>query len=392
MKHLKINWAQKMTMLLAAVCATLVIVVSHAATDTPQWLLQVDGVPISRELYSFFLTQALVDTPRDANGVPVNMLALREDVMARAEAFVAVESELANMGVSLDPVATARAVERTTALWRVFGNYFTAMGISKEVVGIGEMNLAAQDQLFRALYDTGGTRAVDEEMIESYFYGNFVAFDGMRLFFTVMEEDGTERNMTQTERGILIDTMRAMLAELNREDGPSIYDIAQDEQFAPALNDALPAISMIRRGVDLPVDQFDQVRNLSPDRFSMLEFENELIVARGVNMRVRREYVFEEENTEDENDENETDEANENENENDNEASTPSAPSPGEYIYVSRKEEFFYFYRAYSLRTMMSSRFDEDLEELFAAFRADENVAAVEALLGSWDFGWGWRG
>ena len=362
MKKIKLSWAQRVTVLLAAICVTLVAVTAHSTAGRQDWLLQVEGVPISREMYSFFLAQALVDAERDDNGVPLDMRALRDDVMARAAAFVAVNSELHNMGITVNAITTEQGVRRATALWRVYGNYYTAMGVSLEALAMAEINLAARDQLFRALYDTGGMRAVEEESIESYFYGNFVAFDGMRLFFTVMEEDGTERRMSQTERGVLLDTMRAMLVEINREDAPSIYDIVQEEQFADALNDATPAVFMIQRDVDLPAAEFEQVRALSPDRFAVLELEDGLIVARGVNMRVRREYTYDEESGEE------------------------------SYEYVSRKEEFFYFYRAYSLRSMMNNAFEADLVELFAAFRADENVAAVESLLEDWDFGWGFRG
>jgi len=52
-------------------------------------------------------------------------------------------------------------------------------------------------------------------------------------------------------------------------------------------------------------------------------------------------------------------------------------------------EEFFDVYRAECLRALESEAFEEALVELFAAFRADENVTAVEVLLEGWDWGRG---
>jgi len=337
------NWTKQVTVLLAAVCILLVALMANVLTMTNDWMLQVEGVPISRQLYSYFVAQALAEVERHDDGRPVSMTELREHAMAQAIAFVALNSELHNQGVVLEPYMRAEVAERTTFLWRVFGTYYTRLGIDKETVALVQESIAAQDRLFRALYDTGGLREVPEESLQSFFYGNFAAMDGMRLAFRVIEEDGSERAMSQTERGILTDTMRAMVVEANREDGPPLFMLAQEELFAAAMNYAMPSAMVLRRGLELNDEEFERVRALSPDSVTVLELEHEVIVARGIDMR-----------------------------------QTP--------------EEFYYVHRAYCLRTMMLPAFEADLMLLFSRFQADENVAAVEALLNGWDFSWGWRG
>ena len=339
----RFNWTKKVTVLLAAICVTLVGIGAYTNTLAQDWLLQVEGVPISRELYSFFVTEALIEAERDAYGVPTDMQALREDVNARAAAFVAVNSELYRMRITLDQLTKARVAERTSYLWRVFGNYYEAMGICKETVGIAQRGLAARDQLFRALYDTGGVREVEEERIQSFFYGNYVAFMGVRLFFTVTEEDGSERGMTGTERNDLLASMRQLATAANQEEGEDFFTLAQQDNFATAMSYATPMVSVVQRIVDLPADDFEAVRGLDPEQVSVLEFEDGLIIARGVNMR----------------------------------------ESP---------EEYFDVFRASCLRALMSDEFEQTLEEeLFVQFQADENTAAVDALLNGWDWSWGWR-
>ena len=328
------NWTKQVTIILAAICVALAGISAYSVALAQDWLLQVEGVTISQELYSYFLSRALIEAERDEDGMPLDMEALREDVRERAARFVAINSELHNRGVALTPLHKARVAERTSFLWRVYGNYYMARGISKEVLALGQTGLAAWDQLFLALYDTGGAREVPEEDIEEFFYDNFVAFEGIWLFFTVTEADGTEREMTITERDNLLEAVRALAAQVNADDGPSFFEAAQDDDFAGMINYAVPSFYVIERDA-----HFEQIRGLNTEQVSVLTFDESLIIGRGIDMR----------------------------------------ESP---------EEYFYVYRTESLRALMGEEFERLLEEeLFAHFRADENVAAVEALLGRWEFG-----
>jgi len=337
------NWTKYANVLLAAICVLLVALAANAHTLAQQeWMLQVEGIPISRQLYSYFVAQALAEVERDNNGVPLNMDELRTRAATKAIAFVALNSEMHNQEITLEPYMRAEVARRTALLWRTFGNYYARLGISKEIVALVQESLAAQDRLFRALYDTGGLREVPEESLESFFYGNFTAIDGLRLPLRVIEEDGSERAMTQTERNILADTMRAMAVEANREGGPPLLILAQEELFAASMNYALPVAMVLRRDLDLTSTEFDRVMVLSTETVSVLELDHEIIVAQGIDMR-------------------------------------------------QNKEEFYLLHRAYCLRTMMLPAFEADLQLLFAQFTADENVAAIESLLGSWDFSWGFR-
>jgi len=338
------NWTKYAQVLLAAVCILLIALAANAHTLAQQeWMLQVQGIPISRQLYSYFVAQALAEVERDDNGVPRDMNELRARAAARAIALVALNSEMYNQGIHLEPYMRAEVAQRTTFLWRAFGAYYTRLGIDKEIVALVQDSVAAQDRLFRALYDTGGLREVPEESLESFFYGNFAAIDGLRIPLRVIEDDGSERAMTQTERSIVIDTMLAMAVEANREGGPPLFMLAQEELFASTMNYAMPFEMVLRREQDLTSADFDRVMVLATDRVTVLALDDEVIVARGVDMR-------------------------------------------------ESKESFYYVHRAYCLRTMMLPAFEADLQLLFSQFTADENVAAIESLLNNWDFGWGWRG
>lgn len=331
------NWSKQVTVLLAVICVGLVALSGFYSAQGQDWLLQVEGVNVGRDIYAYFLSEALIDAPKDENGVPKDLQALREDAAARCTAYVAVNSELHNMRKSLDQQLKARVADRTGYLWRVFHSYYSSIGVTKETIYAVQYAAAAKERLFQALYDVGGTRETPEESIQSYFYGNFVAYDGLRVFFTVTEEDGSERGMTQTEQTKLKTTMENLVAAANEKDARSFLELAQDEPYAAALSYALPSVNVVRKDVDLDAADFEKIRGLDPAKLSLIEMPDYLLVARGANMRLD-------------------------------------------------EEEFYFRYRDDCLKALKAEDFEAALEELYAAFRTDENVQAVEEML--LDFRW----
>ena len=57
MKRTRTNWTKKATILLAAICVALVGLSAFTPPGAQDWLLQVDGVPLSRAVYSYFLSR-----------------------------------------------------------------------------------------------------------------------------------------------------------------------------------------------------------------------------------------------------------------------------------------------------------------------------------------------
>jgi hypothetical protein len=337
------NWTKKATILLAAVCVALAVLCGIAKPLDEQWLVQVEGVPVQRGLYSYFLSQALESAPRNNQGLPKDMTALRADVLQRCKAYVAVNSELRNMGRVLSQSSKMLTAERTAGLWRVFGNYYTSIGVDKPTLGKAVRGQAAREQLFRALYDTGGTMSVPEESIQSYFYGNFVAYDGIRVFLTVTQEDGQERDMTAAEKDALRATLKTFVEKANaaatQEEGTfDFLGMAQEEPYAAAFGYALPSVTVVRKDAgDMPEVVFESVRGMDPNKLTLVEVPKFFLVARGVNMR----------------------------------------ESP---------EEFYNGYRSKCLQALKGEAFETQAAKLTEAFQADENTEAIEKLMAGWKF------
>ena len=335
---MKTNWTKKATILLAAICVALAALSSFTPQGAQDWLLQVEGVPVSRAVYSFFLSEALRDAREDgrlnADGSPKDMAALRRDVKARCVEYIAVTTELRAMEIPVDQMLKAEVAEQTAFLWRLFSRYYISIGVDKQTLGAALTGRAARDQLFRALYDEGGRTPTSEASIESYFYGNYLAYEGVRVFRTVMTEDGELNDMDIIQAAALRQTLVDFVETAN--DAGDFYSAAREEEFAQALGYGTPAVSMVRKGTsDVSDDDFEQLRKLSPDKIMLLNLPGFFLVARGVDMRASR-------------------------------------------------EEFYYGYRADCLWKLRGAAYEAALKELCKGFRADENVAAVERLYREW--------
>jgi hypothetical protein len=300
------------------------------------WLLQMEGVPVYQALYSYYFTQSLLDAEKDKQGVPKDMKAVRQETKERCAQYIAVTSELRNMKIALDQDLKAQAAERTMHLWQAFGNYYESVGIDKPTVLQAQTGFAAKEQLFRALYGEDGKRETPEESIQSYFYGNYVAYEGVAVPYTVMESDGNMRKMTPVEKQNLITTMKALADEINTND-MDFLELAQEDIYAKALNYILPEPNVVGKNIDMPAEAFERIRAFDQKKITVMEQPEFVMVARGVNMR--------------------TDEG-----------------------------QFYHSYRDVCMKALRWPDYEKALKELYAAFRADENIAAVERLVGEWVF------
>ena len=330
MKRTRTNWTKKATILLAAICVALAALSGFTPSGAQDWLLQVEGVPVPRAVYSYFLSEALLEV----KGKP-DIAALRKDVAARCVEYIAISSELRAMEIPVDQVLKSQVADQTAFYWRVLGSYYRSIGVDKPTLNAVLTGRAARDQLFRAIYDVGGTKPTPEESIEAYFYGNYLAYEGIRVFRTVLPEDGSEeRDMDTAEAAAL----RQILADFveNANDDADFYGAAQDDQFAQALSYGVPAVTMVRKGtVDVSDEDFDQLRRLAPEKIMLLNLPGFFLVARGVDMRA----------------------------------------SP---------EEFYLGRRADCLWKLKGAAYEAALKELCKGFRADENAAEVERVYREW--------
>jgi len=335
------NWIKQITIGLAVTGVGLAVLVGvlTARAEKNSFLLKVGKTQISREIYSYFVSEAISDgsVPLNKRGEPKDMKQLREEVKRRCIEFVAVQSELSSHKRSISQQLKLEAAERSAFEWRAFGAYYTSTGVDKPTVTGIWLGRSAHEQLFRSLYDdAASSRNVPEEAVQSYFYGNYAAVEALKIYPTVAQDDGTERPMYIDERT----TLRAQLDSLvqaSNQEGAVFALVAADENYAVPLNYATPAEMLLQKtDKDLPVEAFDLLKEWKPDTVSLLLVDNSYyLVGRGINMR----------------------------------------ETPEVYYAVHRNE---------CLKSLRGVEYESLLKELFNRSKASENTKEVERLLKNW--------
>ena len=139
---------------------------------------------IDKGVFSYFLNEAYYSADEMTENACIE-IATKDTIE-----YVAVNTQFKNLGRKLSANDKAALSRETNALWRMYGDYYTEIGVSKDTFfKIKQYEFCRKDLCF-ALYDTNGTSPLNEEYIKQYFTTNYV---GIKYFYeelyTVLSEE-----------------------------------------------------------------------------------------------------------------------------------------------------------------------------------------------------------
>ena len=182
---------------LACICACSILVCLGltACGSQPGAALTVnDSADIGSGIFSYFLNNELYSGAGayDSDAISASTL----DCLA----YITVNSECASLGIRLGGTEKAECSLETNALWRLYSDYLTQIGVSKEDFFRIKQYEYLKEALRFALYDRGGYREIPDNDLKAYFNANYA---GIKYYYeslyTVLSED-TLASMTQTQR------------------------------------------------------------------------------------------------------------------------------------------------------------------------------------------------
>ncbi len=229
--------------------------------ERERYALDIEGVGLSEEIYRYYY-DAVKAKPDDYGlEAEADDAAIRECVKSRCAEYVAVNSELANMGLALDGSRKSSVADTVTKLWITFGEYYTSIGVSKQTITKIESFNAARDMLFNAYYNTGGTREVNAEEVKKYFAENYVGFKAIIGYFFKTNEVGSEVMMTTEEKNEAIKKFNTMKDQIDA--GADIAELGSNYTSTYGIN--YSEMTILRSDSTLyPIGFFQAVWALEP--------------------------------------------------------------------------------------------------------------------------------
>lgn len=133
-----------------------------------------ENTHIDKGVFAYFLNETLYSADSMTESACI------EAATTDAIEYVAINTQFRNLGRELSANDKAAVSRETNALWRMYGDYYTEIGVSKDTFFKIKQYEFCRKELCLALYDTDGTSPLNEEYIKQYFTANYV---GIKYFY-----------------------------------------------------------------------------------------------------------------------------------------------------------------------------------------------------------------
>ena len=171
--------------------------------------VSVNGTPIGEGVAAYFVDAARQALPN----------ATEEEQTAEAHRqiaeYVAVNSAFSERNLALTTAVKADVSQSVNNLWRLFGGYYTALGVTKQDLLLVETSKAYKDAVMADFYAPDGDEPVSEETLKAYFNENYVAFKSVTGFLTTADDSGNAVTLSDADKQRLTAQFEKSAAAIN---------------------------------------------------------------------------------------------------------------------------------------------------------------------------------
>ncbi len=183
---------------MSLVCCLAVLIAGLAGcggAKAPEAALRVnEAADVDTELFTYFLSMQYY------GGEAVGDAEKVEAATADCLAYLAVNTRFVGMGLALSQEDKAEVSLETDSLWRLYGGYLSALGVSKQTYFKVRQYLRMRENLEYALYDKDGVSPISDSYLREYFLQNYV---GIKYFYEELYPEYTEQQLAALSDGQL---------------------------------------------------------------------------------------------------------------------------------------------------------------------------------------------
>ncbi len=215
---------------------------------TPRGTLTVNGTRIDKGIVRYFTDAARQEQP-DAEEAAIEAAAHQ-----KIAAYVAVNSAFSERGLSLSTDEKAQISQNVNAKWRLFGTYYTELGISKQDLTKIETSNGYKDAVLADYYGADGDVPIAEETLRTYFAENYIAFQSVTGFLTTANNNGDMTPLSDSEKQRMTTVFDNAASAVNA--GGTVAEQAAKMENVTANTET---VVVVRGNPNYPEDFFTQV-------------------------------------------------------------------------------------------------------------------------------------
>jgi len=243
-----------LSVILALCCVASTIAFSGCSLSDKGTAMEINGVEISDDVFTYFLDKAVVDL-----GVDVPLKSLKEKATTYAETYFKINSLAHSQGITLSTAEKAAVSEKVNAYWGIYGEYYTKIGVTKETL----TKIFSADSFREALlvhyYGTGGEEEIPLTRLYAQFKTNYIVFQAITGYFTTTDLNGQTVKINQTESEALVLKFQNMAAMVNA--GEQNMEQAADFLAESGYQGSVQTVVLHKDDTSYPPGFFEKVKN-----------------------------------------------------------------------------------------------------------------------------------
>ena len=216
--------------------------------------MEINGVEISDDVFTYFLDLAVVDL-----GVDAPLKSLKEKATVYAETYFKTNSLAHSRGISLSTAEKAAVSEKVNAYWGIYGEYYLKIGVTKETLTKVFSADAFREALLVHFYGTGGEEEIPLARLYAQFKTNYIVFQAITGYFTTPDINGQTVKISETEKEALVLKFQNMSAMVNA--GEQNMEEAADFLAESGYQASVQTVVLHKDDTSYPAGFFEKVKN-----------------------------------------------------------------------------------------------------------------------------------
>ena len=264
-----------LSIIVAICCLVSTFIFSGCSLTDTGTAMEINGVEISDDVFTYFLDLAVVDL-----GVDAPLKSLKEKATAYAETYFKTNSLAHSQGITLS-VAEKKAVsEKVNAHWGFYGEYYTKIGVTKETLTKIFTADSFREALLVHYYGTGGEEEIPLARLYAQFKTNYIVFQAITGYLTQTNLNGQTVKINETEKEALILKFQNMSAMVNA--GEQNMEQAADFLAESGYQGSVQTVVLHKDDTSYPPGFFEKVKNTESRRATVIGTEEFIfLVLRG---------------------------------------------------------------------------------------------------------------
>ena len=248
--------------------------------------LTLNGKEIKNDVFTYFIDKAMTEL-----GVNADENAVLTRATELTTTYYKTNSLAVKCGVSLSTAGKASVSEKVNAYWGIYGDYYTAIGVTKETLTKIFTSEAYRNQLLVHYYGEGGEEEIGVATMYAYFKMNYIVFQAINGYFTYLDDNGNTVIRTPNEIEEIILKFQNMASLINSKE--KTMEEAADFLATSGYSSSVVTLVLGKDDTSYPEGFFDKVQSTKARIASVIGTNEYIFIVLRGDAGVNSEYYKE---------------------------------------------------------------------------------------------------